>query len=97
MPAAVILQLVEMVISFLLQLFGRNPAKIVAYVKGEDVWTPFRSFVVASRQRRLKTFVTMYAITKGVNPDEAYAAVLAQLQVINLADVQKQIDNTPAA
>lgn len=96
MPAAIIIQLVQMVIAFLLQLFNRNPVAVTAYINGDDTNSFFRPFVVASRKRRLKAFVTAFAITKGVSPTEAYTAVVAKLQSMDADAVKTMADSLPA-
>jgi tetrahydromethanopterin S-methyltransferase subunit H len=96
MNPAEIFALVQMVIQFLLQLFGRNPTAVKAYIDGSDTNPIFRPFVVRFRQAQLKVFTRGYAITNGLNADQVHASVLAELKRLNTSDILKVSEQIPA-
>ena len=97
MNPAIIVQLVQMVIAFLLQLFGRNPASVADYIAGADCSPLFRPFVMAARKQRLKTFVKLYAITHGYDPAKTYDVVLGELQGLSAGQIAGIAKQLPAA
>jgi len=97
MNPALIVQLVEMVIAFLLQLFGKNPASVADYIAGHDCSPMFKPFVLAMRRQRLKTFVRFYAITHGHDPAKIYDIVLGELQGLTAGQIAGIAKRLPAA
>jgi tetrahydromethanopterin S-methyltransferase subunit H len=95
MNPADIIMLVQMVIQFLLQLFGRNPNSVKSYIDGTDVNVVFRPFVTRFRQAQLKVFTRGYAIKNGLNADQVHASVLAELKRLNTSDILKVSEQMP--
>jgi hypothetical protein len=93
---AEIIALVQMVIQFLLQLFGKQPASVADYIAGRDVGTIFRPFVMAYRKQKLKAFVNGYAVLHGLNAEQAYDAVLIELKKMGVADIVKVAATLPS-
>lgn len=97
MNPSVIVLLVEMVIAFLLQLFGKQPAAVADYIAGNDCSPLFKPFVLAMRKQRLKTFVKLYAITHGFDPAKTYDVVLGELQGLTAGQISGIAKRLPAA
>lgn len=93
-PADIIL-LVQMVIQFLLQLFGKQPASVKAYIDGSDTSTLFRPFVMTYRKMQLKSFVKSYAVLHGIDANQAYDAVLAELNKASVEQINKVASQMP--
>ena len=96
MNPAEIIALVQMVIQFLLQLFGKQPSGVADYIAGRDVGAIFRPFVLAYRKQKLKTFIIGYAVLHGLNADQAYDAVLIELKKMGVADILKVSAQLPS-
>lgn len=92
MNPAEIIALVQMVIQFLLQLFGRNPASVKAYIDGTDTNVLFRPFVMKYRQAQLRVFTKGYALTHGLNPDYIHSMVLNGLKAESLDSIVAAAD-----
>jgi hypothetical protein len=97
MTPTIIVQLVQMVIAFLLQLFGRQPAAVADYIAGNDCSPLFRPFVMAMRRQRLKTFIGFYSITHGLDPAKTYEIVLGELQGMSAGQIASVAAQLPAA
>lgn len=91
-----ILALVQLVIQFILQLFGKQPTSVVEYINGKDVGVAVRPFVMAYRKMQLKSFVKSYATLHGLDAGKAYEAVLAELQKVTVGDVVKVASQLPS-
>ena len=97
MNPSVIVLLVEMVIAFLLRLFGKQPEAVADYIAGNDCSPMFKPFVLAMRKQRLKTFVRFYAVTHGHDPAKIYDLVLGELQGIGSKHIESIAKRLPAA
>ena len=95
MNPADIIQLVQMVIQFLLQLFRREPMSVKAYLDGSDTNAVLRPFVMKFRKAKLKSFVRSYAILHGMDVDKAYEAVLAELNKASVEQINKVAAQMP--
>jgi hypothetical protein len=96
MNPAEIIALVQMVIQFLLQLFGKNPAAAKAYIDGTDVNYFLRPFVMKYREAQLKVFTKGYAISHGLPVDQVHASVLAQLKCETVEGIASVANQLPA-
>ena len=97
MPAAVIIELVQMVIAFLLQLFGRNPAAIAAHINGTDWKARLIPGVYAARKAGLRAFTDFQARRQHLNPDDVYNAVVNELKQKTRAEIDLDIKRLPTA
>jgi tetrahydromethanopterin S-methyltransferase subunit H len=91
-----IIALVQMVIQFLLQLLGKNPASVKAYIDGTDTNYWLRPFVLRYRQAQLKVFTRGYAISHGLNAEQVHASVLAQLKCETVEGIASVANQLPA-
>ena len=96
MNPADIIALVQMVIQFLLQLFGKKPAAVKSYIDGTDTNVFLRPFVLKYRAFQLKTFTKGYAVLHGLNPDYVYSVVLNGLKRESVDSITAAADQVPA-
>lgn len=91
-----IIALVQMVIQFLLHLFGKKAAAVKAYIDGTDTNVLLRPFVLKLRQAKLRVFTKGYAVLHGLNPEYVYSVVLNGLKRESLDSITAAADQVPA-
>ena len=96
MSPAIIIELVQMVIAFLLQLFGKNPAAVQSYIDGTDTNVFARPFVMKYREFQLRVFTRGYAVLHGLDPVQVNDAVVAELKKMSGDDIAKVVASLPS-
>jgi hypothetical protein len=95
MTPAIIIELVQMVIAFLLQLFGKNPAAVKSYIDGSDTNVFARPFVLRYRAFQLRVFTNGYAVLHGLDPAQVNDAVTTELKKLGADDIAKVANQLP--